>query len=109
MAKRVAEETDTILGQHIGYSIRFDDRSCKDTKLKYMTAGMLLRELISDSSLSKYSVIILDEAHERSLNTDILLGILKEKVKIRRKSENPLKLIVMSATIEIDRFVKYFE
>lgn len=69
-----------------------------------MTDGMLIRELISDHNLEKYSIVILDEAHERSLNTDILLGILKKLVLKRSNSEKPLKLILMSATIEIQKF-----
>ncbi len=109
IAKRVAEETDTTLGEQIGYSIRFDDRTSGNTLLKYMTDGMLIRELILDRNLKKYSVIMLDEAHERTLNTDILLGILKELVKTRKSTLNPLKLIIMSATIEVDKFVNYFD
>lgn len=73
-----------------------------------MTAGMLIREMIKDVKLSQYSVVVLDEAHERSLNTDILLGILKKLVYERQNSEKPLKLILMSATIEVDKFVNYF-
>lgn len=108
VAKRVAQETDTTLGEQVGYSVRFDDRSSKSTILKYVTDGMLIRELISDRNLSHYSAILIDEAHERGINTDILLGVLKDLVKKRAKT-NPLKLIIMSATIEIERFVTYFE
>lgn len=78
VAKRVAEEMDVTLGSTVGYTIRFEDVSCSETRLKYLTDGMLLRESMIDPLLSKYSIIILDEAHERTLNTDILLGLIKE-------------------------------
>lgn len=111
VAKRVSEETDTTVGDYIGYSVRFNESISARTKLKYMTDGMLLRETMMDESLSKYSVVVLDEVHERSLNSDILLATLKKLVL--RKSANPqsppLKLVVMSATIEVERFIKYFE
>lgn len=74
-----------------------------------MTDGMLIRELINDKELERYSVVILDEVHERSLNTDILLGILKQLVRKRSETQNPLKLILMSATIEVKKFVEYFD
>ena len=78
VAKRVAEEMDVTLGSTVGYTIRFEDVRCSETRLKYLTDGMLLRESMIDPLLSKYSIIILDEAHERTLNTDILLGLIKE-------------------------------
>lgn len=81
VSKRVAEEMDVNLGEEVGYSIRFEDKTSNRTLLKYMTDGMLLREAMMDHKLSKYSVIILDEAHERTLNTDILFGILKTIIK----------------------------
>ena len=77
VARRVAE-MDVELGSSFGYTVRFEDLSGPETRLKYMTDGMLLREAIIDPLLSKYSVIILDEAHERTLSTDILLGLIKE-------------------------------
>lgn len=77
VAQRVAEEMDVNLGEEVGYSIRFEDRTSYKTILKYLTDGMLLRESMSDQTLSRYSVIILDEAHERTLSTDILFGLLK--------------------------------
>jgi pre-mRNA-splicing factor ATP-dependent RNA helicase DHX15/PRP43 len=111
VAKRVSDETDTQIGQVVGYSVRFNECVSVRTRLKYMTDGMLLRELLSDENLRKYSVIVLDEAHERGLQSDILLSLLKKL--INKKRDNPhlgkLKLVVMSATIEVDRFVKYFE
>ena len=78
VARRVSEEMDVSLGEQVGYSIRFDDMTSESTILKYMTDGMLLREATMDPSLSRYSVIILDEAHERTLSTDILFGLIKE-------------------------------
>jgi len=78
VAKRVADEMDVQLGRHVGYSIRFEDMTEPGTTfLKYMTDGMLLREAMNDPSLERYSTIILDEAHERTLATDILMGLLK--------------------------------
>ncbi len=78
VAKRVAEEMDVKIGETVGYSIRFEDQSSGETRLKYLTDGMLLRESMIDPLLSKYGVIVLDEAHERTLSTDILLGLLKQ-------------------------------
>jgi pre-mRNA-splicing factor ATP-dependent RNA helicase DHX15/PRP43 len=77
VAQRVSEEMDVNLGEEVGYSIRFEDQTSKKTILKYMTDGMLLREAMMDHMLKKYSVIILDEAHERTLNTDVLFGLIK--------------------------------
>lgn len=111
VAKRVSEETDTTLGTMVGYSVRFNESLSAHTKLKYMTDGTLLRETMLDKHLIKYSVIVLDEAHERSLNSDILLAVIKRLVKTRNESPHlpDLKLVVMSATIEVERFKKYFE
>lgn len=104
VAQRVAQELDVQLGEEVGYSIRFEDMTSQKTCLKYMTDGMLLREAMSDHSLSRYSTIILDEAHERTLATDILMGLLKEVV-VRRPD---LKLIIMSATLDAQKFQRYF-
>ncbi|KAF2483032.1 P-loop containing nucleoside triphosphate hydrolase protein [Neohortaea acidophila] len=104
VAQRVAQELDVTLGEEVGYSIRFEDMTSQKTILKYMTDGMLLREAMNDHNLSRYSVIILDEAHERTLATDILMGLLKEVV-VRRPD---LKLIIMSATLDAQKFQKYF-
>ncbi|KAG5640971.1 DEAH-box ATP-dependent RNA helicase prp43 [Asterophora parasitica] len=105
VAKRVADEMDVQLGRHVGYSIRFEDMTEPGTTfLKYMTDGMLLREAMNDPDLQRYSTIILDEAHERTLATDILMGLLKALAK-RRKD---LKIIVMSATLDALKFQKYF-
>ncbi|GME32846.1 Helicase [Neofusicoccum parvum] len=104
VAQRVADEMDVSLGEEVGYSIRFEDRTSSKTILKYMTDGMLLREAMNDHSLSRYSTIILDEAHERTLATDILMGLLKEVVQRRPD----LKLVIMSATLDAQKFQRYF-
>ncbi|KAJ3411794.1 hypothetical protein HDV05_001693 [Chytridiales sp. JEL 0842] len=104
VAKRVADELDVVLGDEVGYSIRFEDATSARTCLKYMTDGMLLREAMNDPLLKRYSAIILDEAHERTLSTDILMGLLKEVCKKRPD----LKLVVMSATLDAGKFQSYF-
>ncbi|KAJ3109551.1 DEAH-box ATP-dependent RNA helicase prp22 [Phlyctochytrium planicorne] len=104
VAKRVAEEVGCRLGQEVGYTIRFEDCSSSETKIKYMTDGMLLREILVDPTLSRYSVLILDEAHERTMSTDVLFGLLKDTVKKRAD----LKLIVTSATLDAEKFSTYF-
>ncbi|KAF4586654.1 DEAH-box ATP-dependent RNA helicase prp43 [Pleurotus pulmonarius] len=104
-AKRVAEEMDVQLGHQVGYSIRFEDMTKRGTTfLKYMTDGMLLREAMDDPDLQRYSTIILDEAHERTLATDILMSLLKALTK--RRAE--LKIIIMSATLDAVKFQKFF-
>lgn len=104
VAERIASELQTPLGNGVGYQIRFTDVSSKHTKLKLMTDGVLLQEIQHDRSLKKYSVIIIDEAHERSLNIDFLLGLLKPLCKRRPD----LKLIITSATIDLERFANHF-
>ncbi|VDP95229.1 unnamed protein product, partial [Echinostoma caproni] len=104
VAQRVSEEMDVELGQEVGYSIRFEDCTSGRTLLKYMTDGMLLREGMSDPLLEAYGVILLDEAHERTLATDILMGLLKEVIKQR----SDLKIVVMSATLDAGKFQDYF-
>ncbi|KAI6113742.1 P-loop containing nucleoside triphosphate hydrolase protein [Pisolithus croceorrhizus] len=105
VATRVAQEVGTILGEEVGYTIRFEDVSDKEkTRIRYMTDGMLFRETLIDPLLTRYSVIMIDEAHERSLYTDLLLGVLK---KIRRKRP-ALRLIVSSATLDARAFHEYF-
>ncbi|XP_073013708.1 pre-mRNA-splicing factor ATP-dependent RNA helicase DEAH10 [Typha latifolia] len=143
VAKRVAEECNVELGQKVGYSIRFEDVTCSSTRIKYMTDGLLLREALLDPLLSRYSIIIVDEAHERTVHTDVLLGLLRN-VQITRSSStikqrnigkdnndktvsyrqdhlqssvmnscqvakcNPLKLIIMSASLDARGFSEYF-
>lgn len=104
VAQRVAEELDVNLGEEVGYSIRFEDKTSPKTLLKYMTDGMLLREAMNDHSLSRYSTIMLDEAHERTMATDVLMGLLKEVVARRPD----LKIIIMSATLDAQKFQRYF-
>ncbi|XP_028778182.1 LOW QUALITY PROTEIN: pre-mRNA-splicing factor ATP-dependent RNA helicase DEAH10-like, partial [Neltuma alba] len=147
VAKRVSEECGVELGQKVGYSIRFDDATSSSTRIKYMTDGLLLREALLDPFLSRYSVIIVDEAHERTVHTDVLMGLLKSVQYARsnlvsddqrRNSENknvksgislekenggqcgsflrkhnnrkyaPLKLIIMSASLDARVFSEYF-
>lgn len=112
MANRVGDE----LGDHghvVGYQIRFDANIKTDTAVKFMTDGVLLRELSNDFALTKYSAIIIDEAHERNVNTDILIGVLSRVLKLRRematedpKLHKPLKLIIMSATLRVSDFTE---
>ena len=104
VAKRIAEELQTPLGEVVGYKVRFADRLQKGASVKLMTDGILLAETQSDPLLKAYDTLIIDEAHERSLNIDFLLGYLKE-ILPRRPD---LKLIVTSATIDADRFAKHF-
>lgn len=104
VAKRVAEEFGCRLGQEVGYTIRFEDCTCPETVIKYMTDGMLLRECLIDPDLQNYSCIMLDEAHERTIHTDVLFGLLKQAVQKR----NELKLIVTSATLDAVKFSQYF-
>ncbi|KAJ2804602.1 hypothetical protein H4R20_002442 [Coemansia guatemalensis] len=104
VARRVSEEMDVELGQLVGYAIRFEDCTSRQTRLKYMTDGVLLHEALSSNDLGRYSVIIMDEAHERTLNTDVLLGLLRRIVAERRD----LRLIVTSATMNSRRFADFF-
>ncbi|CRK26975.1 hypothetical protein BN1708_000760 [Verticillium longisporum] len=104
VAKRVAEEMDVKLGSTVGYAIRFEDCTSKETVIKYMTDGVLLRESLNEPDLDKYSCIIMDEAHERALNTDILMGLFKKILQRRRD----LKLIVTSATMNSKKFSEFY-
>ena len=104
VAKRVAEEVGCELGEQVGYAIRFEDVTGPNTVIKYMTDGVLLRESLREPDLDQYSAIVMDEAHERSLHTDILFGILKQ-ILMRRSD---MKLIVTSATLNADRFSEFF-
>lgn len=104
-AKRIAQELDSELGQWVGFKIRFQDQSSASTAVKLVTDGILLAESQTDPLFKKYDTIIIDEAHERSLNIDFLLGYLKDVLSKRPD----LKLIVTSATIDAERFSKHFE
>jgi ATP-dependent helicase HrpA len=105
VATRVAQELNSELGTTVGYQVRFTDRVGDDTRIKFMTDGILLAEISSDRWLSQYDTLIVDEAHERSLNIDFLLGYLKQLLKKRPD----LKLIVTSATIDTSRFAQHFD
>lgn len=105
VAGRVAEEMGCALGQAVGYAVRFDDKTGPRTVIKYMTDGVLLREAMTDPLLTRYAVIILDEAHERSLQTDILFGLIR---RAQRERED-LRVVVMSATLDVEVFRRFFE
>jgi ATP-dependent RNA helicase DDX35 len=100
----VAEEFGCELGREVGYSIRFEDVTSASTRIKFMTDGLLIREALVDPLLSRYSVIMVDEAHERSISSDILLGLLK---KIRKKRPE-LRIIISSATLQAEEFLRFF-
>ncbi|KAH9778054.1 RNA helicase [Citrus sinensis] len=104
VAARVSQEMGVKLGHEVGYSIRFEDCTSEKTILKYMTDGMLLREILSEPNLESYSVLMVDEAHERTLSTDILFGLLKDLIKFR----SDLKLLISSATLDAEKFSDYF-
>ena len=120
LAARVAAEKNTEVGKLVGYSVRFDEAYCEETRIKYVTDGMLVRELLSDPLLSRYSIIIVDEAHERTLRTDILLANLKNILRVRNQPQDrkgkgraaamdPLKLVIMSATLDAEKFSAFFD
>ncbi|KAF9584261.1 DEAH-box ATP-dependent RNA helicase prp22 [Lunasporangiospora selenospora] len=116
VAKRVAEEYDCRLGDTVGYTVRFDDKSSSRTRLRYMTDGVLLREATMDPLLSHYDLIVIDEAHERTVETDVLFGKYKynglqssrllKRVKARRPD---FKLVIMSATMNVNKFSDFFD
>jgi HrpA-like RNA helicase len=105
IAQKVASEQGCKVGERVGHSIRFEDKSGPHTRIKFVTDGVLLRECMSDPNLSKYSVVILDEAHERSLQTDILMGLLRN---LQEKRED-LRIVVMSATLQTELFSNFFK
>ena len=121
LARRVAEEAGCALGQLVGYTVRFDDCSSLATRLKYLTDGTLLQEILSDTLLEQYDIVTIDEAHERTLRTDMILGFLKQIQRARKelartgekslrthRQVGPLKIIVMSATLDAERFSKFY-
>ena len=105
VAARVAEEMGKKVGNEVGYSIRFEDNTSDKTVLKYMTDGMLLREFLTEPDLGAYSALMIDEAHERTLHTDILFGLVKDIARFRPE----LKLLISSATMDAQKFAKYFD
>ncbi|XP_043511714.1 ATP-dependent RNA helicase DHX33 isoform X3 [Frieseomelitta varia] len=110
VARRVALEQGVETGKLVGYCVRFEDVTSSQTRIKYLTDGMMVREAMTDEILSDYSVVILDEAHERSVQTDVLLGVARRAQNLRKlKNLPPLKLLVMSATMDVDKFSKYFQ
>ncbi|KAK0414678.1 hypothetical protein QR680_011563 [Steinernema hermaphroditum] len=104
LATRVANEANVKLGEEVGYRIRFDDHTSRKTILQYMSDGSLLRECIANPRLEGYSVVIVDEAHERSVSIDILLGLLKNILAVRTE----FRVIIMSATMDANKFSEYF-
>ncbi len=104
VAERIAEELGTELGETVGYQVRFTDRTSKQSRVKVMTDGILLAELQHDRELKRYDTIIIDEAHERSLNIDFILGYLKRLLPRRPD----LKVVITSATIDPERFAEHF-
>ncbi|CDK25523.1 unnamed protein product [Kuraishia capsulata CBS 1993] len=105
VAKRVSEEVGCRVGDEVGYTIRFEDVTSAKTKIKYMTDGMLLREAINDPYMRRYSVIMLDEAHERTIATDVLFALLK----VAAQKRDDLKVIVTSATLDANKFSTFFD
>ena len=104
VATRVAEEMHSAVGGLVGYKVRFDDKTSHDTHIKFLTDGMLVREAVADPLLSRYNVLMLDEAHERSVSTDVLLGLVRTLLPKRPE----LRVLVTSATLDTDKFVQYF-
>ena len=113
VARRVSEEAGVQLGREVGYQVRFDDCSSHETAIRYMTDGCLLRELLDDRELSRYSVVVLDEAHERSLATDVLFGLVKkllgQPLSETKKRKAALKVVIMSATLNEEQFSSFFD
>ena len=126
LAARVAKEQQTAFGARAGYSVRFVEASSSDTRIKYVTDGMLVRELLGDPLLSRYDIVVVDEAHERTLRTDLLIANLKTIQRARKNADAaapvkgkgkardtaaslaPLKVVIMSATLEAEKFSKFF-
>ncbi|KAJ9049122.1 hypothetical protein DSO57_1027908 [Entomophthora muscae] len=106
VCKRVCAEADVKIGGEIGYSIRFEDVCSQQTRLRYVTDGILLRELCTDPDLKNYDCVVIDEAHERTLDTDIIIGLVKMAQSNRAK--NPLHVVIMSATLNVEKFSDFF-
>ncbi|PIA98022.1 putative ATP-dependent RNA helicase prh1 [Cercospora beticola] len=113
LARRVAEEMGSPLGSaspasKVGYSVRFDDNTSPGTRIKYLTEGMLLQELLREPKLGQYSCVVVDEVHERSVDVDLILGFLKQLVRERREKGKILKVVVMSATADVESLGEFF-
>ncbi|KAH7393890.1 P-loop containing nucleoside triphosphate hydrolase protein [Phaeosphaeria sp. MPI-PUGE-AT-0046c] len=117
LARRVAEEMGTFMGSQsptakVGYSVRFDNATGPGTRIKFLTEGMLLQEMLRDPTMSQYSAVVVDEVHERSVNVDLILGFLKNLVTdmeaAKAKRQEPLKVVIMSATADVESLVKFF-
>ncbi|OQR71134.1 putative ATP-dependent RNA helicase DHX33-like [Tropilaelaps mercedesae] len=109
VAHYVARTMRCQLGMLVGYSVRFDDMSSPATRIKYVTDGMLLRETLDDPQLLRYSVVILDEAHERTVNNDVLCSLLRDMQQQRQEIGRPLKIVIMSATVDPEVYVNFFQ
>jgi pre-mRNA-splicing factor ATP-dependent RNA helicase DHX16 len=105
VAARVSQEMGVKLGQEVGYAVRFEDCTSEATLIKYMTDGMLLREFLGEPDLATYSVMIIDEAHERTLHTDVLFGLIKDIARFR----DDIKIIISSATMNAEAFANFFD
>ena len=117
LARRVAEEMGSLFGAQspaakVGYSVRFDNAAGPNTKVKFLTEGMLLQEMLRDPDMKQYSAIVVDEVHERSVNVDLILGFLRNLVSRvesgKEKRKHPLKVVVMSATADVESLVDFF-
>ena len=116
LARRVAEEMGSLMGNQspaakVGYSVRFDNATGPGTRVKFLTEGMLLQEMLRDPEMSQYSAVVVDEVHERSVNVDLILGFLKNLVtgvEKAKKRKLPLKVVVMSATADVEALVSFF-
>ncbi|KAM3422047.1 hypothetical protein BST61_g2423 [Cercospora zeina] len=113
LARRVAEEMGSALGSaspgsKVGYSVRFDDNTSPGTRIKYLTEGMLLQEFLRDPKLGQYNCVVVDEVHERSVDVDLILGFLKQLVRERREKGKVLKVVVMSATADVESLKEFF-
>ncbi|KAF2641617.1 P-loop containing nucleoside triphosphate hydrolase protein [Massarina eburnea CBS 473.64] len=118
LARRVAEEMGSLFGKQspaakVGYSVRFDNACGPETKVKFLTEGMLLQEILRDPEMNQYSAVVVDEVHERSVNVDLILGFLRNLVseieKGGSKRKQPLKVVIMSATADVEGLVKFFD
>jgi ATP-dependent RNA helicase DHR2 len=118
LARRVADEMGSYMGSQspmakVGYSVRFDNATGPNTKIKFLTEGMLLQEMLRDPIMSQYSAVVVDEVHERSVNVDLILGFLKNLVlgveQSGKKRDRPLKVVIMSATADVEALVDFFD